>query len=44
MQRFVADRLFRNLQVDSYKARDLMGWKPVIAMDEQLSKMVKNSD
>jgi nucleoside-diphosphate-sugar epimerase len=35
----VADRLFGNLQVDSSKARDLLGWKPVISMDEQLVKM-----
>lgn len=37
----VADRLFGNLQVDSSKATDLLGWKPVITMDEQLSKMVE---
>lgn len=35
----VADRLFGNLQVDSSKARDLLGWKPVVTMDEQLAKM-----
>ncbi|WP_028486010.1 UDP-glucose 4-epimerase family protein [Thiomicrorhabdus chilensis] len=35
----VADRLFGNLQVDSSKARDLLGWQPVITMDEQLAKM-----
>jgi nucleoside-diphosphate-sugar epimerase len=40
----VADRLFGNLQVDSSKAQNLLGWKPVITMDDQLSKMVKNSD
>lgn len=34
----VADRLFGSLQVDSSKARDLLGWKPVITMDEQLTK------
>lgn len=34
----VADRLFGSLQVDSSKARDLLGWKPVITMDEQLRK------
>jgi len=33
--------LFGSLQVDSSKARDLLGWKPVITMDEQLAKMVK---
>jgi nucleoside-diphosphate-sugar epimerase len=40
----VGDRLFGNLQVDSSKAQNLLGWKPVVTMDEQLSKMVKNSD
>jgi nucleoside-diphosphate-sugar epimerase len=35
----VADRLFGNLQVDSSKARKLLGWKPVVTMDEQLAKM-----
>lgn len=37
----VADRLFGNLQVDSSKARNLLGWEPVITMDEQLSKMAE---
>ena len=36
----VANRLFGSLQVDSSKARDLLGWKPVITMDEQLNKTV----
>ncbi|MBL1320401.1 MAG: SDR family oxidoreductase [Methylophaga sp.] len=35
----VAERLFGSLQVDSSKARDLLGWKPVITMDEQLKKI-----
>jgi len=35
----VANRLFGSLQVDSSKARDLLGWKPVVTMDEQLQKM-----
>jgi nucleoside-diphosphate-sugar epimerase len=34
----VANRLFGSLQVDSSKARDLLGWRPVITMDEQLNK------
>lgn len=34
----VASRLFGSLQVDSSKARDLLGWRPVITMDEQLKK------
>lgn len=34
----VANRLFASLQVDSSKARELLGWEPVITMDEQLKK------
>jgi len=37
----VANRLFGSLQVDSSKARGLLGWKPVITMDEQLKKIVE---
>jgi nucleoside-diphosphate-sugar epimerase len=37
----VANRLFGSLQVDSSKARDLLGWKPVTTMDEQLKKAAK---
>jgi nucleoside-diphosphate-sugar epimerase len=36
----VANRLFGSLQVDSSKARDLVGWKPVITMGEELKKTV----
>jgi nucleoside-diphosphate-sugar epimerase len=36
----LANRLFGSLQVDSSKARQLLGWKPVITMDEQLQKTV----
>ena len=42
----MADRLFGDLQVDSSKARELLGWKPVVTMDEELRKMAvfdKNS-
>jgi len=35
----IAKRLFGSLQVDSSKARNLLGWKPVLTMDEQLKKM-----
>lgn len=35
----VANRLFGNLQVDSRKARELLGWKPVVTMEDQLAKM-----
>jgi nucleoside-diphosphate-sugar epimerase len=34
----VANRLFGSLQVDSSKANDLLDWKPVTTMDEQLKK------
>ncbi|MCK4468514.1 MAG: GDP-mannose 4,6-dehydratase, partial [Desulfobacterales bacterium] len=37
-KRDVADRLFGSLQVDSSKARDLLGWEPVVSMDEALRK------
>jgi len=37
----VANRLFSSLQVDSSKARDLLGWKSVVSMDQQLAKMIK---
>ena len=36
----VANRLLGSLRVDSSKARKLLGWKPVITMDEQLQKTV----
>lgn len=35
----VADRLLGSLMVDSSKARELLGWRPVVSMDEQLQKM-----
>lgn len=38
-KRTVADRLLGNLQVDATKARTLLGWQPVVTMDEQLAKM-----
>jgi len=39
----VANRLFGSLQVDSSKARDLLGWKPVVTMDEQLKKVAETA-
>lgn len=36
----VADRLLGSLVVDISKAQELLGWRPVISMDEQLKKMV----
>lgn len=38
----VADRLLGSLVVDSLKARDLLGWRPVVSMDEQLQKMARH--
>jgi len=32
----VSDRLFGSLQVDSSKVLELLGWKPVITMDDEL--------
>lgn len=40
-KRDIANRLFGNLQVDSSKAYNLLGWKPTITMDEQLKKMAE---
>ncbi|PLA75558.1 epimerase [Hydrogenovibrio sp. SC-1] len=39
-----AEKLFGDLRVDSSKARDLLGWKPIIGMDNQLKKMVNSED
>ncbi|MDF1689647.1 MAG: SDR family oxidoreductase [Cycloclasticus sp.] len=35
----VINRLFGSLQVDSSKTYELLGWEPVITMDEQLKKI-----
>jgi nucleoside-diphosphate-sugar epimerase len=35
----VADRLLGSLVVDSSKVRELLGWRPVVSMEEQLTKM-----
>lgn len=37
----IADRLLGNLQVDISKAQHLIGWKPVISLEQQLNKMVE---
>lgn len=37
----IVDRLLDSLVVDNTKARELLGWKPVVSMDEQLRKMAK---
>jgi len=38
----MVNRLFGSLQVDSSKASELLGWEPVITMDEQLAKITKD--
>jgi UDP-glucose 4-epimerase len=38
-KRIVADRLLGSLVVDTSKARELLGWRPVVSIDEQLKKM-----
>ena len=38
----MAERLLGSLQVDSSKTRELLGWSPVINIDEQLEKMSKD--
>jgi nucleoside-diphosphate-sugar epimerase len=43
-KRAMADRLLGNLQVDATKARTLLGWQPVVTMDEQLAKIFENKD
>ena len=40
-KRDMANRLFGSLQVDSSKTHDLLGWTPVVTMDEQLAKITK---
>jgi len=37
----IASSLLGNFQVDSSKARELLGWRPVVSMDEQLRKIVE---
>ena len=39
-KRDIADRMFGSLQVDSSKAKELLGWKPVVSMDEGLRRIV----
>ncbi len=39
----IANRLFGSLQVDSSKTRDLLGWTPVVTVDEQLAKIAKET-
>ncbi|OIP99107.1 MAG: UDP-glucose 4-epimerase [Zetaproteobacteria bacterium CG2_30_46_52] len=37
----IAERLFGSLRVDSSKARKLLGWKPIVTMDEQLKETAR---
>ena len=37
----IASRLFDSLQLDSSKSRDLLGWEPIISMDEQLKLLAR---
>ena len=39
----IANRLFGSLQVDCSKTRNLLGWTPVVTLDEQLSKIFKDT-
>lgn len=38
-QSSLADRLFGSLEVDDSKAREMLGWRPPVGMDEQLRRM-----
>lgn len=38
-KRDIANRLFGSLQIDNSKTNDLLGWTPVVTMDEQLAKI-----
>jgi nucleoside-diphosphate-sugar epimerase len=40
-KQMITDRLFGNLQIDISKSRELLGWKPVITMEQQLNKMAE---
>ncbi|MDR3323207.1 MAG: SDR family oxidoreductase [Zoogloeaceae bacterium] len=35
----VADRLLGSLRIDNSRAREMLGWRPVVSMDEALRKM-----
>lgn len=41
-RRAAADRLLGSLVVDASKTRDLLGWHPVVSMEEQLRKMARD--
>lgn len=37
----ISDRLFGNLQIDLEKVHNLLGWKPITTMEQQLKKMAE---
>jgi nucleoside-diphosphate-sugar epimerase len=37
----ISERLLDSLTVDTTKARELLGWQPIVTMQEQLQKMAK---
>lgn len=39
-QRSISDRLIGNLQVDTTKVRTVLGWRPVVTLDQELKKML----
>ena len=39
----IVDRLLGNLQVDTNKVRTMLGWRPVVSLDEQLAAMFKRN-
>jgi lipopolysaccharide/colanic/teichoic acid biosynthesis glycosyltransferase/NAD dependent epimerase/dehydratase family enzyme len=41
-KRALADRLLCDLQIDSTKARTMLGWRPVVTMDAQLAAMFRS--
>jgi nucleoside-diphosphate-sugar epimerase len=40
--RGLASRLLGSLVIDSFKAREVLGWQPVLSMDEQLRQMARH--
>ena len=34
------DRLLASLVIDGSKAREMLGWRPVVTMEAQLEKMI----
>jgi nucleoside-diphosphate-sugar epimerase len=38
------DRLLGSLEIDSNKAQTLLGWRPLVTMEEQLKLMANNNE